>query len=78
MKPFLPRRLEHIAFGLLLSGMMSFVVSGISTALARGLSGEFPLAWLGAWLPSWAIAFPTVLFVAPLVRRIVHRLVIPA
>ena len=78
MKPFIPRRYEHVAFGLLLSGMMSFIVSGISTALARGISADFALSWLGAWLPSWAIAFPAVLFVGPLVRRILHRLVLPA
>jgi hypothetical protein len=78
MKPVVPRRYEHVAVGLLLSGMMSFIVSGISTALARGISADFALSWLGAWLPSWAIAFPAVLFVAPLVRPIHHRLVRPA
>lgn len=78
MKPFIPRRMEHIIFGLLLSGMMSFLVSGVSTALAVGISAELPLAWISAWLPSWAIAFPAVLLVAPFVRRILHRLVLPA
>jgi hypothetical protein len=78
MKPFIPRRLEHVVFGLLLSGMMSFLVSGISTMLAAGISAELPLKWLGAWLPSWAVAFPAVLVVAPPVRRILQRLVLPA
>jgi hypothetical protein len=31
MTPFIPKRLEHVAFGLLLSGFMSFLVSGLST-----------------------------------------------
>jgi hypothetical protein len=77
MKPFVPKRHEHLIFGLLLSGMMSFIVSGISTILARGITPGLPLQWLGAWVPSWAIAFPAVLVVAPFVRRILHRLVIP-
>mgnify|MGYP001273035574 CR=1 FL=1 len=77
MKPFLPRRFEQLAFGLLLSGMMSFIVSGLSTALAIGLSGTFPLAWIKAWLPSWGVAFPAVMVVAPLVRRILSRIVVP-
>jgi hypothetical protein len=77
MKPFVQKRHEHLAFGLLLSGMMSFIVSGISTLLARGVTPALPLQWLGAWVPSWAIAFPAVLVVAPFVRRILHRLVIP-
>lgn len=75
MKPFLPRRLEPIAFGLLLSGFMSFIVSGLSTAISIGLDNKFVLTWLSAWLPSWAIAFPAVLVVAPIVRRIVHHIV---
>lgn len=76
MKPFLPKRFEPIAFGLLLSGMMSFIVSGMATGLSLGLTADFPGHWLKAWLPSWAIAFPTVLFVAPLVRKILSRIVI--
>lgn len=78
MTHFLPKRLEPYAFGLLLSGMMSFLVSGVSTALAAGLNAGFPLLWLSAWLPSWAIAFPGVLVVAPFVRRILGRIVRPA
>lgn len=77
MQPFLPKWLEPYAFGLLLSGMMSFLVSGMSTALAVGLHGDFPLQWLSAWLPSWAVAFPSVLIVAPFVRRILARIVRP-
>jgi hypothetical protein len=77
MKPFLPKRFQPYAFGLLLSGMMSFIVSGISTALAVGVHGDFPLQWLSAWAPSWAIAFPSVLVVAPFVQRILARIVRP-
>lgn len=75
MRPFLPRRFEHLAFGFLLSGMMSLLVSGVSTALAAGIDGNFAYLWIRAWLPSWAIAFPSVLVVAPLVRRILQRIV---
>jgi hypothetical protein len=76
MSPFIPKRFEHLAFGLLLSGMMSFIVSGLSTAIAAGVNRDLPLMWLGAWLPSWAVAFPAVLVVAPLVRRILKRIVV--
>ena len=73
MTPFLPKRAEPVAFGFLLSGMMSFIVSGVATALA--LRGLDMAAWIGAWISSWLIAFPAVLLVAPLVRRIVSRIV---
>lgn len=75
MTPFIPKRLEHVAFGLLLSGFMSFLVSGLSTMIARGIDSTLPMAWLSAWLASWALAFPAVLVVAPIVRRILARLV---
>lgn len=71
----IPARLEPVAFGLVLSGLMSFIVSGISTIRAAGLLEGLPGLWLGAWVMSWLVAFPVVLVVAPLARRIVHRLV---
>ncbi len=75
MTPFLPKRLEPVAFGFLLSGMMSFIVSGLSSFLAVGAVADFFTLWMKAWLPSWAVAFPTVLVVAPFVRRILQRIV---
>ena len=66
---FIPKRLEPVAFALLLSGMMSLMVSGLSTALAVGVHVGFALIWLKAWLPSWSVAFPTALLAAPVVRR---------
>ncbi|MBT0958304.1 DUF2798 domain-containing protein [Alphaproteobacteria bacterium KMM 3653] len=77
MRPFIPRRLEQIAFGFLLSCLMSFLISGVSTVLTLGFAPGFLTSWIAAWLPSWAIAFPAVLVVAPFVRRILHRLVLP-
>lgn len=67
----LPKSFAPILFGFLLSGLMSLIVSGIATAQALGLGGNFLFSWLTSWLGSWAVAFPTVLVVAPLVRRIV-------
>lgn len=68
-------RFAPIAFGFVLSCLMSFVVSGISTFRAAGLIENFLNLWIGAWLPSWFIAFPIVLVVAPVARRIVNGLV---
>lgn len=71
----LPARLGPVLFGLLLSGMMSALVSGIATLRAIGWVEGLGAMWLGAWLSSWAVAFPAVLVVAPLARRLVGRLV---
>ncbi len=70
----IPARFAPILFGLILSGLMSFIVSGLSTARAIGLSAELPFIWMPNWAISWAVAFPTVLVVAPITRRIVARL----
>ena len=71
----MPARFAPIAFGFVLSGLMSFLVSGIATFRNAGLVDGFADLWIGAWLPSWLIAFPVVLVVAPLARRIVGGLV---
>jgi hypothetical protein len=68
-------RFAPILTGLILSGVMSLIVSGVSTFRALGLHEGFLASWGGAWLPSYAVAFPSVLVVAPLARRIVAGLV---
>ena len=74
----IPARFAPILFGFILSGLMSCIVSGIATARALGLDGQFPAHWGVAWLTSWAVAFPSVLVMAPLARRLVAALTAPA
>lgn len=71
----LPARFVPVLFGFVLSAMMSFLVSGISTFRTAGLADQFIVLWFSAWLPSWLIAFPVVLVVAPATRRIVSGMV---
>lgn len=70
----IPARYAPVLFGFLLSGLMSLIVSAIATYRAPGLVQGFAGLWLGGWLSSWLIAFPTVLVVGPLTRRLVGRL----
>ena len=67
----LPASFAPVAFGFVLSGLMSFIVSGIATFRATGPVEGFGGLWIAAWLPSWAVAFPTVLVVAPVARGVV-------
>ena len=78
MKPFLPPKAAPVAFGFLVSGLMSFIVTGIATLNAIGLSDQLMGKWLSAWGASWAVAFPIILFVAPMARWLVGRMVKPA
>jgi hypothetical protein len=71
----LPKKFATALFGLILSGLMSFLVSGISTYRAVGFGESFAGLWTSAWLTAWLVAFPVVLVVAPLARRAVALLV---
>jgi hypothetical protein len=71
----MPARFAPLLFGFILSGLMSLLVSGIATFRNAGLVDGFFGIWVSAWLPSWLIAFPVVLVVAPLARRLVGFLV---
>jgi Protein of unknown function (DUF2798) len=67
----LPAKYNQIVFPLVLSTLMSFIISGVSTWRALGLVEGFFAKWMLAWGVSWLVAFPTVLLVLPLVRKIV-------
>jgi hypothetical protein len=73
----IPRRFEPILFGLVLSGLMSLVVAGISSAVGSGLANGFVHLWLRSWITAWLLAFPVVLAAGPLGRRLVQALLRP-
>jgi Protein of unknown function (DUF2798) len=73
----LSHRWQGVALPLILSIMMTTIISGVSTAKALGLGPGFASAWLIAFGVSWIVAFPTLLIVLPLVRRIVSLIVAP-
>ncbi len=73
----LPPRAAGIVMPLVLSIIMTFVVSAISTLRSLGPVPEVLKVWPTAWALSWLVAFPTLLLVLPLVRRIVGLIVEP-
>lgn len=60
----------EVIMPLLLSTLMTLVVSLVTTFTALGLAGFTLSGWLQAWGMSWLIAYPTLLLVLPLVRRL--------
>ncbi|MCJ2129929.1 DUF2798 domain-containing protein [Methylobacterium sp. E-045] len=74
----LPPRSQWLLMPLLLSVLMTLIVSAIATFKTLGPDGAFLAHWPPAWALSWVVAFPTLLVVPPLVRRIVAFLVRPA
>ena len=75
--PRLPASSAWLVMPFLLSILMTFVVSGVSTVRSIGLSPIFLERWMSAWVISWFIAFPTLLFALPIVRRATAALVAP-
>ncbi|WP_449256574.1 DUF2798 domain-containing protein [Bosea sp. (in: a-proteobacteria)] len=73
----LPPRYAAVVMPFILSVLMTFVVSGISTLKALGLTPEFLQTWPVSWALSWIVAFPTLLLVLPVVRRLVALVVAP-
>jgi len=74
----IPNRYTSIVLPFLLSIIMTFVVSMVSTLRSLGLEEFSIYVWMPAWTISWLIAFPTLLLVLPVVRKITAILVQPA
>lgn len=71
----IPKKYGGLLFSLILSGLMSFLVSGIASYRAAGPVPHFASLWIGAWLTAWVFAFPAVLLVTPVARKAVRLLV---
>ncbi|RYF59312.1 MAG: DUF2798 domain-containing protein [Comamonadaceae bacterium] len=71
----IPARYGPVLFSLILSGVMSLLVSGISTFRNLQAGQEFLGLWTGAWLTGWLFAFPAVMLAAPLAHKVVALVV---
>ena len=63
----IPRRYSHFVFGVIQSGLTSFIAAGVASLPLWG-SGRFLLNWMVSWLISWVVMLPAVLFAAPAIR----------
>lgn len=71
----LPARYGALVTPLILSGLMTLIVSGISTLRVLGPTPAFLQSWPSAWGLSWLIAFPVLLLALPLARRLTAMIV---
>lgn len=80
MTPFrkLPARYGAFVTPLILSGLMTLIVSGISTLRVLGPTPAILQGWPGAWGLSWLVAFPVLLLALPVTRRLAPMVVAPA
>lgn len=69
----IPVRYAPLLFSALLSSIMVAIVSAFVLVTSQGIGADLLAQWARSCLTTWPIAFPTVLVVAPRVRRVVER-----
>lgn len=74
------KRFVPFLFPFLLSGFMTFLITGISivrvletNALVNN-PGHFLQVWMKAYVSAWLIAYPILLLIIPVVGRVVNWL----
>ena len=72
----IPAKYGQAPFIFIVSICMSGVVSGVSVLNTAGFVDALFSLWMTSWLKSCIIAFPSLLIIAPLVRRFVDSLLI--
>ena len=73
--PKLPAKYAAVVIPFILSFLMSGLISFINIIHNIGFVDHFATVWVSAWFFSWCVAFPAVLILLPIVRRITVRLV---
>lgn len=72
----IPARHSNLLFGALLSVIMVTIISGTVVLINQGYDEHYFARWLKGFATAWPIAFPTVLFVAPFVRKVVAKITV--
>ena len=65
-----PKKYAPQAFSFFMALLMSCIMSLMISLFNLGLVEGIALVWLRAWVPAFAIAFPTILLITPLVRKL--------
>lgn len=73
----IPARFSNLLFGGMLSLIMVTIISGTVVFVTQGFGPDFLIHWFKGFATAWPIAFPTVLVVAPFVRKVVSKLTAP-
>jgi hypothetical protein len=72
----IPVRYSNLLFGGMLSIIMVTIISGTVVLINQGFDSEFYSRWFKGFITAWPIAFPSVLVVAPFVRRVVAKITV--
>ncbi len=70
----IPKKYTGLLFAFVMSLLMALLMSGVLTAVFAGINHQFFVHWMNGFVHAWPIAFPAILVIAPLVRKIVTTL----
>jgi hypothetical protein len=73
----LPKRWFPWLFALLMGGAMTAVVTFVLTLVQDAWTWPAAVRWLQRWALAWAAATPTIILLAPRVRRLAARFAVP-
>jgi hypothetical protein len=65
------RRYQPVVFAFFMALLMSGIMSAVVTFFNVGAVPDFLSRWLHAWGMAFLVAFPIVLFIAPVVQKLV-------
>jgi len=71
----IPRRFKPIVFAAIMSVFTVLLVSATLTFRHFGLQPDFVSHWLSAFITAWPLVFVAILLVAPLVTKLVDKIV---
>ena len=74
-KRLIPRKYTPYVFAFFMALLMSCFMSFVISVLNVGLDDEIISIWLKAWGYAFTVAFPTVIIISPVVRKLVKLLV---
>jgi membrane protease YdiL (CAAX protease family) len=70
----IPKKYSGVLFAFLMSFLMALLMSSVLTAVFAGIDHQFITNWMNGFIRAWPIAFPAVLIIAPIVRKMVAAL----
>jgi len=71
----LPGKFRQVVFAAIMSIFTVMIVSATITFMHVGISQQFPGAWIKAFCAAWPIVFTAILIIAPLVNKVVDKIV---
>ncbi|MDG2154358.1 MAG: DUF2798 domain-containing protein [Gammaproteobacteria bacterium] len=66
----LPKKYQPIVFSFFMALLMSGLMSLVVTTFNMGLVSNLVVIWLKAWGVAFSVAFPIIIVVTPIVRKL--------